>query len=133
MPDEARTYTSKKFDKFATDEGITDAILIEAVNEIESNPRQGNLGGQVIKKRVGREDGGKSGGYRTIVLFGAKNRAIFAYGFPKNSKATLSPKEEKAFKKLAKEMLSLSDEQMQMTVDGGGFREIKRGDNDETV
>jgi hypothetical protein len=132
MPGKPRIYTSRRFDRFVIGHGITDEMLIEAAREIEADPRQGNLGGNVIKKRIGRSDGGKSGGFRTVVLFKLETRAIFAYGFPKNAKSTLTKKEERAFKALAKELLGLSEERMRAVVEAGGFREIERGEDDET-
>ena len=51
-----------------------------------------NLGGGLIKQRVARAGQGRSGGYRTIIVWRARQRCIFVHG-AKNRKADLSPDE----------------------------------------
>ncbi len=46
------------------------------------------LGGGIVKQRVARPGKGKSGGYRTLILFRRGDRAIFAFGFAKSAQAT---------------------------------------------
>ena len=47
-----------------------------------------NLGGGVIKQRIARKGGGRSGGFRAIVLFRRDELAFFVYGFAKSSRRT---------------------------------------------
>jgi len=51
----------------------------------------------VIKQRVARDGQGKSGGYRTIVLFLRCKRAIFVHGFAKSDADNIIPDELKGF------------------------------------
>ena len=75
-----------------------------------------DLGGGLIKQRVAREGGGKSGGYRTLVFFRHAERAIFAFGFAKSDKANLSAVEMRTYKQAAKIVLGLTPAQIDMEV-----------------
>jgi hypothetical protein len=57
--------------------------LCKAVANAENDLIDANLGGGVIKQRVARDGEGKSGGFRTLILFKIGNRAFFVYGFAK--------------------------------------------------
>lgn len=69
MSDEQRTriYKNRWFAKFASREGISDATLVAAIDQANRGLIDADLGGGLIKQRVAREGGGKSGGYRTLV------------------------------------------------------------------
>jgi hypothetical protein len=85
-----RTYKNRWFAKFASREGISDATLVAAIDRANRGLVDADLGGGLIKQRVAREGGGKSGGYRTLVFFRHEERAIFAFGFAKSDKPVLS-------------------------------------------
>jgi hypothetical protein len=59
-------------------------------------PLDADLGGGVFKQRIAREGGGKSGGFRTTILFRVGSHSFFAHGFAKSDKANVSAKELKA-------------------------------------
>lgn len=67
-----------------------------------------DLGGGLVKKRVGRASQGKRGGYRTLVATNKGSRWVFLYGFPKNQRSNIDRDEAEALKKLAAHLLSLS-------------------------
>jgi hypothetical protein len=60
-----RIFKSKWFVKFAKKEGIEDQQVIKAVADVESGKIDANYGGGIIKQRIARSGGGKSGGYRS--------------------------------------------------------------------
>ena len=64
-----RVFKTKAFARFAANERIEDTKLREAVSLANVVRIDANLGGGVIKQRVAREGGGKSSGYRIIILF----------------------------------------------------------------
>ena len=43
-----------------------------------------DVGSGLIKQRIARPGGGKSGGYRSILMFRSGERAIFVFGFAKS-------------------------------------------------
>ncbi len=74
------------------------------VDHIAANPEAGvSLGGGLRKVRVPREGGGKSGGYRTIYVFGGMHMPIFLVTvFAKNEKDNLTKVEQAAAIALSK-------------------------------
>ena len=105
-----RVFKNKWFAKFAKDEKINDAKLCQAVHDAEKGLIDADYGGGVIKQRVSRPNEGKSGGYRTIILYHRGEKSFFVYGFSKNERQNITKAEEREFKRLAKHMLSLTDE-----------------------
>lgn len=79
-----RLYKSSGFEKCARKEKIGDEVLHEAIKRAEKGLVDADLGNGVIKQRVARPGAGKSGGYRTIILYRTQMRAVFVYGFAKN-------------------------------------------------
>lgn len=111
-----RIYKNRWFAKFASREGISDATLVAAIDQANRGLIDADLGGGLIKQRVARKGGGKSGGYRTLVFFRHEERAIFAFGFAKSDKASLSAVELRTYKQAAKIVLGLTQAQIDMEV-----------------
>jgi len=78
------------------------------VNYIAANPEAGvSLGGGLRKVRVAREGGGKSGGYRTVYVFGGTHLPIFLVTvFAKNEKDNMNKTEQAAATALSKALLA---------------------------
>lgn len=118
-------FKTKWFQRFARKEKITDAVLIGAVVRAEKGQVDADLGGGVIKQRIARPGQGKSGGYRTIILFRKSERAVFVYGFAKSERADISPDEEMEFKAAARHVLRLTEKQIAELVQEGDFVKVK--------
>ena len=86
-------FKSKAFARFARKAGLTDAQLALAAEQVMAGLFDADLGGGVYKQRVARSGSGKSGGFRTLLAFRAGRSCFFVYGFAKNTKANLTPKE----------------------------------------
>lgn len=111
--------------KFARKGGIADAKLCEAVRRAETGAIDADYGGGVIKQRIARPNEGKSGGYRSIILFRLGERAVFVYGFAKNERDNIDASDERDFKRLAKVLLTVSDSELEVLVDEGKYVEVK--------
>lgn len=87
---------------------LTDAERDHAINYIAANPDAGDaLGGGLRKIRIPRKGGGKSGGYRTIYVFGGTHMPIFLITvFAKNERANLTPTEQAAAVALSKQIIA---------------------------
>ncbi|MGA8599521.1 MAG: type II toxin-antitoxin system RelE/ParE family toxin [Bryobacteraceae bacterium] len=90
-----------------------------------------DLGGGVIKQRIARPRQGKSGGFRTLIVFRAGMRAIFVHGFAKNEKDNIEKDELVALKKLAAELLAYDDRTLARVVASGVLVEVNC--NEKTV
>lgn len=100
-----RIFKNKAFTRFARKAGIDDASLCKAVKNAEKGLLDADLGGGVIKQRVARSGGGKSGGFRTLILFRIGSLAFFVHGFAKNEQANIDDDELVALRNLAEVML----------------------------
>lgn len=107
---------------------IRDGALREAVLRAEQGLVDADLGSGVIKQRVARFGQGRSGGYRTLILYRQRYRAFFVYGFAKNQQANISDEEEAAFKKAAQHVLELTDEQLSALILNGQFSQFEHND-----
>ena len=117
--------------RFAEKAGISDAALYRAVRDAERGLVAADLGGAVIKQRISRPGAGKSGGFRTLIVFRAGIRAVFVHDFAKNEKDNIAKEELVALKKLAAEMLAYDDKTLARVVASGVLMEVKC--DEETV
>lgn len=120
-----RTFKTKTFTRFADKAGISDVALCQAVRDAERGLVAAELGGGVIKQRIARSGQGKSGGFRTLIVFRAGTRAIFVHGFAKSEKANIEKDELVALKKLAAELLGYDDKTLARVVASGVLLEVK--------
>ena len=120
-----RVFKTKPFARFANREGIADEELCEAVYQAQRGLIDADLGGGVIKQRLAREGQGKSGGFRSILLFRRGSKTFFVYGFAKNDRDNIRRDELKAFRKLAGEMLTLDDKALVAAMRNGTIMEIE--------
>ena len=125
-----RIFKNAWFMRFARRQGIPDSALRDAVERAETGRIDADLGGGVLKQRVARHGQGKSGGYRTIVLYRRGERAFFVYGFAKSDRDNIDRDEERAFKNAARHALALSERHIAGLVEKGQLSEVK-GDDEE--
>lgn len=126
-----KIFVNKWFDRWRRKEAISDDALCSAVVEMERGLVDANLGGNLYKKRVAAPGRGKSGSYRTLLAFKSRGRAFFVYGFPKNSRANIDDKEERALKVLAKELLSYDAKAIRKALTANVIRKLRCDDEQE--
>ncbi len=119
-----RVFKGKVFDRFARKAGISNTTLSGAIYDAALGLVDADLGGGVIKLRLARPGGGKSGGYRSIVLFRARERAVFMYGFAKNERDNIGTDELVAFRKLARAVLAYGDDELAAALATGALIEV---------
>ncbi len=104
---------------------------MEAIVRAERGLVDADLGGGVIKQRVARAGQGRSGGYRTLILFRQGDRAIFAFGFAKSRQENISQADLAVLRQAADEALGWSEDDMDRLVAAGALVEIEHGQDDE--
>lgn len=119
-----RVFKNKPFARFARKAQITDAVLCTAVKAASQGRIDADLGGGVIKQRIARQGEGKSGGFRTIILFRLQHRAFFVHGFAKNEQDNIRDDELEVFKTLAAAMMSYDDEALARAVSSSVLTEV---------
>lgn len=119
-----RVFKNAWFERFARKQGIADQALLEAIEQAGLGLIDADLGGGVIKQRVARSGQGKSGGFRTIILYRTAQRAFFVYGFAKSDRDNIDDDEKAEFKKAAVHVLGLSEEHLAELIQKGLFSEV---------
>ena len=119
---------TKSFARFARKAKLANDTLATAAANVAAGAFDADLGGHVYKQRVARAGKGKSGGFRTIILFKAGGHSFFAHGFGKNEKANISARELTALKKLAETLLELTADDIARAIAAGELVEV---DNDD--
>jgi hypothetical protein len=123
-----RVVATKVFARFARKEGIEDEQLCEAVTRAGRGLIDVELGGNLIKQRVARRGGGRSGGYRTIIAYRDTKCGVFLYGFAKSERENIDSRELDDLKRLAKLYLGYSEAQILTALEQGELREVKCDD-----
>jgi hypothetical protein len=119
-----RIFKNAWFGRFARREKIKDAVLKDAIARAERGIIDAELGGGVIKQRIARPGQGRSGGYRSIIIFQKGERAIFVYGFAKSDREDIEPDELVGFKKLAKKWFTFFDQKIAAMIKNQELTEI---------
>ena len=83
-----------------------------------------DLGGGLVKKRVGLPGRGKRGGARTLVATNKDNRWFFVFGFEKNERANISDDEFETLQDLAADLLTRTASQLRKTIEDDSLQEI---------
>ncbi len=125
-----RVFKTRGFARFAKTEGITDAALARAIRQVDAGLIDADLGAGLIKLRVARAGGGKSGGYRTLIAYRATQRAVFVFGFAKNERDNITSDQLADLKAAATDILKRSGASLAEDVEAGRLLEI---DYDEVI
>ena len=123
-----RVFKNKSFARFSRKAGISDAVLCGAVAAASRGLIDADLGGGVIKQRIARQGEGKSGGFRTIILFRIHERAFFVHGFAKNERDNIRDDELDTFKMLAAMMMAYDDDSLAKAIENGTLTEVMCND-----
>jgi len=100
---------------------VDDEKLILAIDDLKDGLSSSNLGGGLHKVRVSSQNSGKSGAFRTIIVYREDDRAVVVYGFAKKEQENLSKSELLAFKTLSKDILNQSDDDLDIAIEQGVF------------
>ena len=119
-----RVFKTRTFDRWAKRAGLKDPALCEAVAEMVAGQIDARLGGSIFKKRVALPGRGKSGSTRTLLATNMGTRWYFVFGFEKNERDNITDVELAALKRLATDLLKLTDAQIPAALDAETLKEI---------
>jgi hypothetical protein len=120
-----QVYMIKRFAHFVKKERLELKALHEAIKRAEAGLIDADLGSGLIKQRVARQGKGRSGGYRTIIAYRQKSRAVFLYGFAKNEKGNIAVMDLVTLKRYAQLYLEMSPVMIGAAVETGELQELK--------
>lgn len=127
-----RVFKTRYFCRWMRKTGLTDRVLCNAVREMALGMIDADLGGGVVKKRVGLAGRGKRGGARVLVATNKGNRWFFIFGFEKNERANVADDELDALQDIAAQLLARNTRQLDEAVKDGALQEICNDDKDES-
>jgi len=119
-----RVFKTRHFSRWMRKTELTDNALCSAVSEMMQGLIDANLGGHVVKKRVGLAGRGKRGGARTLIATNQGNRWFFVYEFEKNDRTNIADDELEGLQDIAGQLLALSVSQLDEAVQDTSLKEI---------
>jgi len=119
-----RVFKTRHFQRWMRKTELTDAALRKAVQEMVTGLIDADLGGGVVKKRVGLAGRGKRGGARTLVATNKGTRWFFMFGFEKNERDNIDGEELQALQDYAADWLSRTVAQLNQAAADGTLLEI---------
>ena len=120
-----RVFKTRHFSRWMRKTELTDEALCGAVREMSQGLIDADLGGGVVKKRVGL-----AGGARTLVATNKGDLWFFVFGFEKNERANISAEEKEALQTIAQDLLSRTGKELDAEVEDGSLQEICHDDKD---
>ncbi|PLC51915.1 hypothetical protein CR159_02560 [Pollutimonas subterranea] len=125
-----RVFKTDRFNRWMRKTELTDEVLCTAVGEMVKGLIDADLGGGLVKKRVGLAGRGKRGGARTLVATNKGNRWFFVFGFEKNERADISAEEREALQSLALDLLTRTAKEIEAAIEHGALQEICHDNED---
>jgi hypothetical protein len=122
-----QVFKTRWFARYARRERIDDKSLREAIERAERGLIDADLGGGLIKQRVARAGKGKSGGYRTIVAYRTKKRAVFLFAFAKSNLSNIGTSELLSLRSDGWHWLGLDAVDIEIALHDGAIEEVSDG------
>jgi len=122
-----RVFKTRYFLRWMRKTELTDGALRVAVREMVDGLIDADLGGGLVKKRVGLAGRGKRGGARTLLATNKGDRWFFVFGFEKNERANIGAEEKEALQSVAQDLLARTDMELDSAVEDGSLQEICHG------
>ena len=117
-------FKTRHFQRWMRKTALGDSDLRKAVLEMTAGLIDADLGGGVVKKRIGLAGRGKRGGVRTLVATNKGNRWFFVFGFEKNERDNISDAELQALQDYAADLLERTAAQLDDAAADGTLLEI---------
>ena len=111
-----RVLKTKEFWRFARQEGVTDAAVLEAARRAERGLVDADLGGGLIKQRVPRRGQGRSGGYRMLMAYRVGTLVVFLYAFAKSERDNIEADELAHWRREARAWSTMDDARMKTMI-----------------
>jgi len=125
-----RVFVTKWFARFARRELISRASLREAIARAERGQIDADLGGGLIKQRVARPGGGRSGGYRTIIAYRARKLPVFLSAFAKSDQENIGADELLSLRATAESWSKANKAAIREAIESGRIVEVHNGHED---
>ena len=112
-------FETRWFKKWSEKKGLMDDDLLDALERTIKGSGVVDLGGNVYKIRIAKNGQGRSGGFRTILIYKKGKRSLFIYGFEKNDQDNIDKGTLADYKKYATTFLDYTENDINRLVDNG--------------
>jgi hypothetical protein len=123
-----RIFKTKTVARFTRRERIADVSLCDAIDQAERGLVDADLGGGLIKQRVARAGQGKRGGYRMLIAFRSKLRAVFLFGFAKSELDNIDGDQLETLREIAAHWLAADAQNIERAIKDGLLIEVRHDD-----
>jgi hypothetical protein len=114
-----QVFKTRHFCRWMRKTELTDSALCGAVEEMTQGLIDADLGGGIVKKRVGIAGRGKSGGARTLVATNRGCQWFSVFGFEKNDRANITRDDLNALQDIAQDLLNRTGSELDKAVEDG--------------
>ncbi len=119
-----KIFVTRHFDRAARKAGLDDGVLLDAVMRAERGLVDANLGHCLIKQRIARPGQGRSGGYRTIIVYRKGDLAVFIFAYSKADQDNLSDRERVSLQSFAESFARFSPAEIEQLVIERNWRQV---------
>ena len=105
-------------------------MLCKAAGRANRGQIDAVLGAGIIKQRIARTGLGRSGGYRTLIVFRRGDRAIFVFGFAKSQRDNISDEELDDLKSTAALLLNYGEDDLTRAIENDELWELDCDDEE---
>jgi len=126
-----RVYKTKWVGRFTRREGVRDRDRAEAVRRAGLALIDADLGGGIIKQRVARAGQGRSGGYRMLLAYRKRHRAVFLYGFAKSERENIGDDELQTLREIGAVWLAADARRIAEAIEENALQEVPNGEEDK--
>jgi hypothetical protein len=123
-----RIFKTKTVARFTRRERIADVSLCEAIDQAERGLVDADLGGGLIEQRAARAGQGKRGGYRMLIAFRSKLRAVFLFGFAKSELDNIDDDQLATLRETAALWLAADTQKIEQAIKDGLLIEVRHDD-----
>ena len=119
-----RAFKTRAFNRWANKAGVTDAVLLKAVADIERGLIDADLGSYLLKQRVALPGRGKSGSTRTLLATRFAGTLYFLFGFEKSDRENINKRELRIYQSLASNLVALNNDQIETALKANELIEV---------
>ena len=122
-----QVFVTKTFDRWMRKSRLSEERILLTALETFSGLSVVDLGAGLIKKRIAIAGRGKRSAARVIIATRKQGRYFFLHGFQKNERTNLDEHELDYVRRIAKDLLDLTQQELAVAIQAGQLIEVNRG------
>ena len=123
-----QVFVTKTFDRWMRKSRLSEERILLTALETFSGLSVVDLGAGLIKKRIAIAGRGKRSAARVISATRKQGRYFFLHGFQKNERTNLDEHELDYVRRIAKDLLDLTQQELAVAIQAGQLIEVNHGD-----